>query len=600
MIKIIRLIDFAKVRIGKLSAAFVSCLLFQAMVIPVLPLPGKLLLDRFQGPGNTGNVKADQDQSSSMVDEFFASFSNLSIETLLYYVTIMTVVLGLVLAVAHIMEMILAGRINQRTLRFLRESFNEKILSRELSYLHGKKKVDLMGRVSTDIEKTQLIFAGGFTVLFKSIPTIILTLAAMLMTDFLVSIIFLAIIPILYGAAFSLSKPVKLRARAVRETGVDFQDQLVQSYSLFSMIKSLRSEKRVLADLTQKNEKFLDAFIKHEAVQGYFYGSLIFVKALTRAVVLMVGCYFILKNRITFGDFFLFFAYLEALIHPIDEISRFSTKWSKTLVSIDRLYTLDQELDKAPEKSGDKVMSSNEPSFVFKDVGFAYHNGGEDIFKNLSINLEGKQLIALVGPSGCGKSTFMSLFNGLYKPGSGEVFFNGLSLKDWNFDQLRKEVLLIGQENFLMPGTVLENISLAESECSEETAWKALEKVGASDFVESLPDKLETVVGEGGHGLSGGQSRRLSLSRGFALDNAKVCLFDEPTSGLDPKTGVKVVQSLREYSEKSLVIFSTHRLDEAQYADQILVFSKGEEPKLYQDFAQLSDEDLGLSKPLEH
>jgi len=560
-------------------SVLIGCLFLQALVIPLMPLPGKLILDSLQQQPTSANNFSLQN-TDSFLQTLGNYFSSLPQNQLLALSIGAILAFGIALALLKLAEGLAATVINQRVSSSLRQRLNKRILSRNLAYLDKKKTIDLMGRVSSDVEKLQLVFLGAVPTLFRSIPTILFTVIAMLLTDPLVAGIFLLTIPVLYSSTYYFTKKFKKENRALRVATNAYQEQLHLSYSFFSMAKSLRCEEKLLSLLETANERFLQTFFRSESVRFSFEGFLVLIKSLVRAIVLAVGCYFIFSKRITFGDFFLFFAYLEALIYPIDDIQRFLAKWSKTLVAADRLLELNMEMDGHSERFGEKALPEVRPQIHLRDVNFSYEGSDKKLFSNLSFSFSNPELIAIVGPSGVGKTTFMNLLNRLYTPDAGEILFSGVPLNNWNLNELRKNILLIGQENYLLSGTIAENIVLGTDVKRESEIWAALEKVNGKAFVASLPLGLQTRVGEGGQGLSGGQSRRLCLARGFLRSEAKVFIFDEPTSGLDPISAQAVLESLKAQSHQSLVFFSTHRMNEVTEATRTLLFSETAPPQL--------------------
>jgi len=449
-----------------------------------------------------------------------------------------------------------------------------------MAYLDKKKKIDLIGRVSSDIEKITLVFTGAIPTIFRSIPTIAFTVMAMFLTDPLVASVFIIIIPVLYSSTYYFTKKFKTANRSLRNAANTYQEQLHLSYSFFPMSKSLQGEKSLLHQLEVQNDNVLKKLKRLETLRFSFEGFLVFIKSISRALILAVGCYYIYAGRITIGDFFLFFAYLEALIIPIDDIQRFYLKWSKTLVAADRIIELKTEMKDFDENFGSHKPPFTAPRLKFRNVNFEYPDKSHQLLKNCNLSFQKAELVALVGPSGSGKTTFMKLLNRLYIPNSGEILFSDLPLNDWDLQALRKNILLIGQENHLMSGTLADNLRLGTTDKSDQELWSALKKVNGDGFVQELPQKLETVVGEGGQGLSGGQMRRVCLARGFLRTSAAVFIFDEPTSGLDPGSAEIVIQSLKELSQKSLTFFSTHRMHEAQWAHQVLSFETSRDPVL--------------------
>lgn len=553
--------------VRRMSFGLMSVLLLHSLLIPLLPLPGKILLDRLQ---------KSQSVRTGSINHLRNWFSTIDTMDLLIICSIAVASLGLLIATLRYLEGILAAVLNKTIFVDLRKKLNQSILDSSLPYLNKKRKMDLVGRVSTDVEKVQQIYGGAYSTLFRAVPTILWTIIMMIWVNALVATIFLITIPVFYFGTYYLTQVLKSKNRKLRDAGNSLQETLLDTFSHFSILKSLRGENKALKRLEESNDHYVQAFIEAENVASFFYASLILVKAFIRTLVLLVGFYFILQNKITLGDFFLFFSYLESLIYPVDEISRFGSKWTKTLVAIERIETLLDENEQATENTGKVIPQTGNLGLQISNLQFSYKSKEDPIFNDLSTELSKTGFYALVGASGSGKSTFMGLLNRLYTPEGGEVRFSNHLLADLDLDHLRKNVVYVSQDNYLFKGSVRENLCFNGQEKTETEIYQALEAVNAREFVERMPHGLETDIGEAGKGLSGGQSRRLCLARAFLTDEAKVFLFDEPTSGLDEHSAKVVIDSLRKLSDQRIVLFSTHRLDEIKFTDSIFSLDRGQ------------------------
>ena len=301
----------------------------------------------------------------------------------------------------------------------------------------------------------------------------------------------------------------------------------------------------------------------------------------------------------TLGSLYLFVSYIEQINQPIHEITNFLSKYTRSIVSMERIEELYQKLLGFEETGGVEAPVVQQTVISFSDVGFAYPNSEKAIFDGLSLQFNAGESVALIGPSGAGKSTFIRLLNRLYDPVEGSVEFNGIPMPAVDIAHLRGNIRVISQENFIFSGTVRENLFALQSD-SDDSLWEALKAVHADEFVKSLPSGLDTQIGEGGHGLSGGQMRRISLARAFvSFHETHVYVFDEPSSGLDPESAEVVMQSAQALAQKGKsVIWSTHRMSEVQVADRVLFFQPNANPVL-SSHAELFEDHAGYRELLQ-
>jgi ATP-binding cassette subfamily B protein len=272
-----------------------------------------------------------------------------------------------------------------------------------------------------------------------------------------------------------------------------------------------------------------------------------------------------------------FIAYLNSLFKPIREISKFTGRIAKSAAALERVEEI-MRLDPTEIGATESDDAIEAPPFrghiELENVNFAYHNG-QPILKNFNLSLKAGQRVAIVGDSGSGKSTILQLIMRLYDPQHGRVVIDGIDVKDVKLDSLRKQMAIVLQDSYVFNMTLLENIAIAKPGSSRNEVIGAAKAAGADDFIRDLPDGYDTVIGEGGGGLSGGQKRRIAIARAF-MRNAPIILMDEPTVGLDAASEQAVVEAIKLLIERRTAIIVTHQLSTITDTDLIVVLSKGE------------------------
>lgn len=549
-------------------------LFVQSLLLVTFPLPVRFALDLALTPGARA-------EDLTHLGGFELTHLNI-----LILACSASLLIGLLMTSFEYLDERFTNRSVGRLVSNMRIRLLQDLLSRQFSYLEGKIKVDILGRLSGDTQNLELFVSTTLVVLFRSLPSLLFAAISMFIINTQFALLMLLLIPAFYASITFISKKIKFHEKEYRSKTNLFEHESLQALSSLSLLKSLQGEQETLQRLETRQHQINHIFQKSKfftaLLNSVFSGS----RHIIRALVLLLGGYAILRGQLTLGSLFAFVSYLEALNRPVGEIANFISRYGKASASLERIQELAIEQAQYPEKDGTQALPDlhNGTSTVlsFSQVTFSYPNSPA-LFADLNLELRRGQLLALVGPSGVGKSSFIKLLNRLNDPISGTIRLAGMTLPEIQLKDLRRHICLISQDPFFLSGSVRDNLTLAMPEgITDDQIWAALEKVNAREFIAALPLGLDTLIGESGVQLSGGQSKRLSLARGFLrAPTASIFIFDEPTSGLDPVSATHVMASLRELAnQKDLVLFSTHRVLEFEIADQVLFFAKNQMPQL--------------------
>jgi len=291
------------------------------------------------------------------------------------------------------------------------------------------------------------------------------------------------------------------------------------------------------------------------------------------ALVIGFGSYLIVHGTITSGNFVAFIAALLLLYTPLKTIGNNYIAIQQSFLAIDRIFEVLNLTPGIKSKDGDTELKSIRKDIEFKNVGFSY-NADKKVLKNINFKIKVGQTAALVGNSGGGKTTISSLIPRLYEIDEGEILIDGINIKRYKINTLRKNIAVVFQDNFLFSGTIRENILLGNPDATEEAVLHAVRDAYLWDFVEGLPHKLDTQIGERGVMLSGGQKQRVAIARAF-VKNAPLVILDEATSALDNKAEKIVQAALDNLMKNRTVIVIAHRLSTVRNANKILVINDG-------------------------
>lgn len=547
-----------------------SVILFSQILLNVaFPFPAKFILNKvIQGTSET----------THKVEFFGVNFGTHGAIDALYVASGLAITLSALLLIAAVIEQMTTTSIVFRFRERMRRDLFQRFFSRKQSYLDGQKKVNLMGRVSGDVENLEMLIQSGIPAVARDIPIMITMIAMMFVVNVRMATIFCVAMPFFVTAAYWFTLRYRDASKQLRRRTVKFEEETHEALSSMAVVKSLRGEDKLFVRLLDRVNGLTRAGQRERNAAVGLDVTIMGTQHLVKFGFILLGSIGILRGELGLGDVFQFLAYLDILARHVNAFTKFLSKYPKLVASMERIRELDSALEKQPEESGPRSLTAADVKdaavpIALRNLTFRYEEG-RLIFDRYDLEFPRGALIAVVGPSGAGKSSFSRLLNRLQDPLEGYVEVAGRPARDYRLADLRTEVRVLSQENFLLAGTIRENLHLAaEGTPSDTEIQAALAQVNATEFVDAMPERLDTVIGEGGQQVSGGQAKRLHLARAFLEHPSEVLLFDEPSSGLDTLSADRVMGSLQQLARKKSVVFwVTHRMSEAPLADKILFF----------------------------
>jgi subfamily B ATP-binding cassette protein MsbA len=461
-------------------------------------------------------------------------------------------------------------------MRFVGEKMNSDMRARlfaklqrlPTSFYNQNKQGRMLSTVLNDAE----IFAQSFRAIVDIIREPVKALVYLglaIYSDWQLTLVILVVGP-LFIIIFQVSgKKVKANQSEVQEGRAELTHNLSEGLSAHKVTKAFNLQEFVMSRFIRSQNYYFDYTMRTSKIEEIAHPFVELVGAIAFSCVIVFAYFRIKSGGMTIGDFIQFVAALALLMDPIRKYSQANVKLGQGLAAADRInqiLDLDEEVDR-----GTYEVKHFESEIVVKDVTFSYGEG--EVLKNLSITAKKGQKIALVGLSGSGKSTLINLLLGLYPISSGSITIDGRKLSDIELKPLRKLFGLVSQDVFLFHDTIRANLTIGGL-FTDEQIKKALEVSYASEFVDKLPNGLETVIGDRGAKLSGGQQQRLTIARAF-LQNTDILLFDEATSALDNESEKVVQRALEAIAGNKTVIAVAHRLSTIQDYDRIFVLKDG-------------------------
>ena len=291
-------------------------------------------------------------------------------------------------------------------------------------------------------------------------------------------------------------------------------------------------------------------------------------------VLLYVGMFLLGKGEIVLANFIYVFTNREALQNVVWQYSKVIMDYGELKVLTDRMFEITNDKLYPSEKFGKQNVSIEHGNIKFENVNFEYHKGKE-ILKNISLEIKENQFVAFVGKSGCGKSTLLGLISKLYSATSGKIYIDDIQLDELSKESLRANINHLNQSPYIYNLSLRDNMKLVNSSVSDQEILQALDNVDLGDYVNTLPNKLDTIIGENGVNLSGGQKQRLTIARSF-LKDSRIMLFDESTSSLDNIAQEKIIKHIEENRGNKTIVMVAHRLSTIRNVDKIFFIEKGE------------------------
>ena len=429
----------------------------------------------------------------------------------------------------------------------------------------------ILQKVRTDSEK---FITSFISVLFVSLVGMIFVIVYSLKVNYQVTLVYFCAIPIIMFVSMALSKRIKTIQRKIIGETTALAGSTTESLRNIELVKSLGLAKQEIERLNKTTYKILDLELR----KVKFVRSMSFIQGtvvnLVRSCMVLVLLVLIFKDQLTAGDYLKFLFYSFFLFNPLQELGNVIQSWREAEVSLGNFKSiLDTPIDAKPEKP---VLVEKIKKLTFDNVSFKHLTANRNALNHISFETSTGETIAFVGPSGSGKTTLVKLLVGLYQPLEGDILYNGILSKEIDLDQLRERVGFVTQDTQLFSGTIRENLLFVRPDATDEECMTVLQRAACQTLLARASNGLDTVIGEGGVKVSGGEKQRLSIARAL-LRRPDLLVFDEATSSLDSLTEEEITETIKDVSvfNDHITILIAHRLSTIMHADRIYVLEKG-------------------------
>jgi ATP-binding cassette subfamily B protein/subfamily B ATP-binding cassette protein MsbA len=464
-------------------------------------------------------------------------------------------------------------KIGLQALLKLRTDLYSYLQSLSLKYHDARRSSDSSFRVAYDSQSIQTIYNKGFTNIFGSVITLIGTFVIMLRLDWQLTLVSLAIVPLVVGAIYLFAHRIRRESTSIQEQESAVLAQAQEGLSSIRMVHAFGREEFEVRQFQQQAAQSLQANLRLTLTNVNSALVISTLMVVGTAVMYYIGTLHVLAGTLTLGSLLVFSAYLLMLYQPLESLTYTAWAMEGATAGAKRCFEILDRQDDVVDFPGAIAISSAEGAITFQTVSFGYAPD-RSVLRDIDLHIEPNQIVGLAGGTGAGKSTLLSLVPRFYDPTTGSIRLDGRDIRQITKKSLRAQIAIVLQDTLLFSTTVRENIAYGRPDATEEEIIEAARRAQADEFIRQMPQRYDSAVGERGGHLSVGQRQRLGIARAF-LKNAPILLLDEPTSALDPATESAIMETIKELMRGRTTLIATHRLATIHNLDQIIVLEHG-------------------------
>lgn len=442
-----------------------------------------------------------------------------------------------------------------------------------LAFHHRSRSGELLTKVASDTNQLRDMFSDWVLSFAAQLLTLVTMLGVMIWLNWRLAAVVAATLLPLMAVIYILNRNVKSSARDQRRNEGRMTSRLNEVLSSIALVQAFGRQSYEEGRFQAEIEAYYESGIRSARATGAITKAIAVVGAAGTALTVLLGAQQVLAGRLTPGELLIFLSYVSSLFKPVRDLGKLSAKFSRAAVSAQRVNEIletEPEIDDAPD-----AIDIGRPAgeIVFEDVCFCYAPG-RPVLDHVSLRISAGEHVALVGPSGSGKSTLLALLLRLYEPSSGRILIDGIDIRRYTRESLRRVIGIVPQDNMLFAVSVRENIAYGHPQASPEAIEGAAQNARAHEFIVDLPQSYDTVLDERGSNLSGGQRQRLCLARALVKEPA-ILIMDEPTASVDAVSARLIHEVVaRVQRDRTLIAISHEYSDMAAY-DRILVLQDG-------------------------
>ncbi len=483
----------------------------------------------------------------------------------------------LLMVVKHVFTYLssyLMNDLSQRVIRDIRDKLYVKIQSFSLDYFSERRTGELLSRITNDVAIVENAISYGVTDLFRQTFLILMYVAIAFSIHFKAAFVIFFVLPLIGWPLSRIGAKLRKLSKRTQENMADVNSILLETISGVRVVKAFGTENFEINRFRLKNQQAYKLRLKSVK-------RILLMNPITELFGLFCGIVIILSmgkqvmhGHLSFGVFAFFLSSILLIISPLKKLGNVHAMTQQALAANERIYDVLDQQPTVQQKSDAAVLPVIQKNIKLENVSFRYESEGAEVLKNINLEIKVGELVAIVGPTGTGKTTLANLIPRFYDVTSGRVVVDGQDVRDVTFDSLRRQIGIVSQETFLFNDTVGANIAYGTPRASQNEIEIAAERAFAHQFIVKMPQGYQTIIGDRGFRLSGGEKQRMAIARAI-LRNPPILILDEATSQLDSESEKYVQDALDKLMVGRTVIAIAHRLSTIKKANKIVVLDKG-------------------------
>jgi ATP-binding cassette subfamily B protein len=462
--------------------------------------------------------------------------------------------------------------VGEGIMRDIRTSLVSHLHGMPISFFTNTKTGEIMNRVSNDVDNVDNVVTGTLVTILTNVATIATTVVTMFVLDWRLSLVALAVVPLMILPLSPVGRRMYLVRRETREKRDEIESLTQETLSIsgITLIKSFVREAFEAKRFYAVSSELMRLEVKLAMVGRWFIAAIAAMVIVGPAIVWLGGGYLAIAAGLTVGTIVAFVALLGRLYGPASALAGIQVQIVSALAVFERIF---EYLDMPVEPSGARVLGAVRGDIRFDDVRFSYSSGRRAL-DGVDLHIAPGQVAAFVGPSGAGKTTITQLVPRFYDPQSGSIFVDGVDVRELNLQSLRSHIGIVTQETYLFHDTIAANLRYGSDGANQADLERAARAANIADFIDALPERYDTIVGERGHKLSGGERQRLAIAR-VLLKDPRILILDEATSALDSENEALIQAAFDKAMRGRTSLVIAHRLSTILSADVIFVIESG-------------------------
>ena len=495
-------------------------------------------------------------------------------QTLIFIIPLLIIIAFSVKGVSLYVAKVLMINVGEEVKMKLQSDMLKSLVNADTQLIDKKHSGKYISNITYDVAHITNLLSNAILNLFKDSLTLIGLLTVMFVQNWKLALVSIIMIPLASTAARTLGKRMGKVVTEAQEKSGFLTSYLVELFKNHKLIKIFQKESfetsranHHLEQLKEKSKKISNVLIRMSPIMEVLTGVMI-------AILIFYSGKLIMKGEIEVNNFFSFLAAMMLAYQPVRSLSTLNIIINQGFSAASRILPIVDTVNSIQNKEGAKEIVVSNADIKFENIFFNYNDDEKSVLNNINLTFEGRKMTALVGHSGSGKSTILNLIPRFYNAKSGEIKIDNQSIYGVTLESLRKNISLVSQETTLFDDTIKNNIKYANNNATDDEILKVAKLSNSHDFIEKLPNKYETLIGENGFRLSGGEKQRISIARAM-IKESEIILLDEATSSLDSETEGKIQEALNVLTNNKTTIVIAHRLSTILNSNNIYLIDSG-------------------------